>query len=148
MPAVFTRAREKLADHIDHWGYLESRDDYRGALTHSDVIVSTARHEFFGIAVAEAVTAGAVPLVPNRLAYPELLNAVGSADRSPYVHDGTADGIADRLEDRSTKAASDGFPDDLWESAAAATRRFIWKQRAPALDQALIHVIDQQRPAR
>ena len=37
-----------------------------------DVVVSTADHEFFGIAVCEAVWAGAIPIVPNRLSYVEL----------------------------------------------------------------------------
>ena len=34
-----------------------------------DVVVSTANHEFFGIAICEAIWAGAVPVVPDRLSY-------------------------------------------------------------------------------
>ena len=42
-------------------------------LQSSHIAVSTAIHEFFGIGIAEAVSAGAFPVVPERLAYPEIL---------------------------------------------------------------------------
>lgn len=38
-------------------------------------MVSTARHDFFGVAVVEAVYAGARPFLPDRLSYPELVPA-------------------------------------------------------------------------
>jgi len=72
-PEVFDRAREELADRIVHWGHLASREDYVDLLLRSDVIVSTAIHEFFGVAVVEAIAAGCFPLLPDRLSYPELL---------------------------------------------------------------------------
>ncbi|MFQ5766933.1 MAG: glycosyltransferase, partial [Acidobacteriota bacterium] len=38
-----------------------------------DIVVSTARQENFGVAVVEAVACGAWPVLPRRLAYPELI---------------------------------------------------------------------------
>ena len=70
-PPIFDRARERLSGKIISWGFVESRAEYLKLLSRSDLVVSTAIHEFFGIAVAEAVAAGCVPLLPNRLAYPE-----------------------------------------------------------------------------
>ena len=46
---------------------------YLKILSEADIIVSTAIHEFFGISVVEAIAAGAYPLLPKRLAYPEVL---------------------------------------------------------------------------
>ncbi len=70
-PAVFARARQGLARRIMHFGTVSSRKEYAGWLRKSDVVVSTATHEFFGMAVLEAVRAGCRPLLPNRLSYPE-----------------------------------------------------------------------------
>ncbi len=80
-PEVFAAARERLAGRIDDWGYLETRADYVAALQAADVFVSTAIHEFFGLAAVEAIAAGAYPLVPERLAYPEVLELEGHPER-------------------------------------------------------------------
>ncbi len=72
-PKIFSEARIRLADRIEQFGYVESRQEYIALLSSADLIVSTARHEFYGIAVLEAVRAGCRPLLPNRLSYPELL---------------------------------------------------------------------------
>ncbi len=71
-PEIFIQARKKLAAHILHFGYAENREEYAALLHQGDVVVSTARHEFFGISVLEAVRAGCRPLVPDRLSYREL----------------------------------------------------------------------------
>ena len=64
--------RDDLADRIVHEGWLET-DAYRALLTQADVVVSAADHEFFGIALVEAMAAGAVPVLPDRLSFPELV---------------------------------------------------------------------------
>jgi glycosyltransferase involved in cell wall biosynthesis len=73
IPAEFERARLRLEDRIDHWGYVDSRRAYVELLAQADLVISTAEHEFFGISILEAVAAGAFPLLPNRLSYPELI---------------------------------------------------------------------------
>ena len=71
-PPIFDEARERLAHRIVHWGFVDSRQEYLRLLGDCDVVVSTAIHEFFGIAVAEAVAGGCRPLLPNRLAYSDM----------------------------------------------------------------------------
>ncbi|WP_372896809.1 DUF3524 domain-containing protein [Stieleria sp.] len=51
--------------------YAESRDAYEARLGQIDVVVSTAEHEFFGIAICEAIWAGAIPVTPDGLSYVE-----------------------------------------------------------------------------
>ncbi len=71
-PQDFDRARRELGDAVVHVGYL-ARNDYLDLLSRADVVVSAARHEFFGISIVEAVAAGAVPVLPDALSYPELI---------------------------------------------------------------------------
>ena len=71
--AEFLRAREELADHIVQWGKVKTASDYASLLWSSDVVVSTAVHEFFGIAVVEAMYCGCRPVLPRRLSYPEIV---------------------------------------------------------------------------
>ena len=73
LPAGAEEGLEKHSDRIRISGHLESRDAYWDALRSSDIIVSTAIHEFFGISIVEGVAAGCWPIVPNSLSYPEVL---------------------------------------------------------------------------
>jgi len=54
------------------WGYIESASDYQQLLQQCDVVVSTALHDYQGIAILEAVQSGCVPLLPNHIVYPEI----------------------------------------------------------------------------
>ena len=71
-PVIFERAKKKLGKKILQFGYVKSTKEYATWLKQSDIVVSTANHEFFGISVIEAVRAGCRPLLPDRLSYPEL----------------------------------------------------------------------------
>lgn len=71
-PAVFEQLPERFAHRLVHLGYAEDRGAYEDLLRRADLVVSSANHEFFGVSVLEATHFGARPVVPNRLAYPEL----------------------------------------------------------------------------
>lgn len=70
--ALVAEAASVLGGRLVHLGEPENRDDYARLLAGADVAVSTAVNEFFGLAMIEACYAGCTPLVPDRLAYPEL----------------------------------------------------------------------------
>lgn len=93
-PRCFQEARSVLADRILHFGYALGRQEYCDLLKQGTIAVSTARHEFFGIAVLEAVRAGCRPLLPDRLAYPEFFEG-----RYLYPENGLIDGLAALLRE-------------------------------------------------
>ncbi len=72
-PPSFERAFSRYAERVLHYGYAEDFSAYSRLLHRADLVISTARHEFFGLAVMEAVYCGCHPLLPRRLSYPELI---------------------------------------------------------------------------
>lgn len=71
-PQEFQWVQEQLGDRVIHVGHAPA-DQYQQLLLAADVVVSASHHEFFGISVVEAVAAGAVPVLPDRLSYPEIM---------------------------------------------------------------------------
>jgi glycosyltransferase involved in cell wall biosynthesis len=127
VPEAFEQGRGLLGDRIVHFGTADD-EVYPELLARADVVVSTARHDFFGVAVAEAVAAGCLPLLPDRLAYPELVPA-----SRPYLYGDDA-----ALVDDLCWALTHG--DERRAAAEAARRhvaRFAWPEVAAAYDRML-----------
>jgi glycosyltransferase involved in cell wall biosynthesis len=97
---AFTQAAAGLGDRLVHIGEPDSREAYARLLASSDVAVSTAVNEFFGLAMIEAAHAGCYPLVPDRLAYPELY--------PPEMRYGSAEALAARLRGCITERPQPG----------------------------------------
>lgn len=131
-PAEFLEARQRLSDRITHFGFAEDEATYARLLRQSDVVVSTALHEFFGAAVVEACYCGAFPILPRRLSYPELL----PPDLQEACLYDDFDGLLARLRDAIRHLAEVRTP-----SLRAHMARYDWTQMAPRYDAELERVV-------
>jgi hypothetical protein len=68
-----TDLKEKFPSYKFIWTLEQdlTKDEYYKLLAKSKIVVSFALQENFGYGIAEAVYLGCVPIVPNRLVYPE-----------------------------------------------------------------------------
>jgi glycosyltransferase involved in cell wall biosynthesis len=73
VPAALQELRDLLSGigALGQWGFVEHRQDYLELVQRSDVVLSTALHDFQGLSMLEAAALGCSPLAPDRLAYPE-----------------------------------------------------------------------------
>ncbi|HLV35579.1 MAG TPA: DUF3524 domain-containing protein [Spirillospora sp.] len=130
-PAEFEEARARLGERVVVYGYVADYGEYARLLWQADYVVSTAYQDFFGIAVAEAIYCGCVPVLPYRLNYPAL--------------------VPEPLREHCLYSAN-----DLYSRLAAFLRgeihvetaplqqhiaRYDWQRMAPQYDEALIRLV-------
>ena len=136
-PDCFADARRQLASHINRWGYQDSREEYLLGLAETDLFVSTALHEFFGLSVVEAVLCGAYPVLPQRLAYPEVMQLERFPQRSEHFYQGGAPALAQHLRQLLLRFEEQS----LWQSTQADLMDSFQQYRmcvcAPGMDQQL-----------
>lgn len=133
---ALTEITQRHADRIEVNAELD-RASYVDALGRADIMVSTARQEFFGVALTEAMAAGVLPIVPDRLVYPERIPA-SLSERCCYR---TFDEAIERIE----RALAD--PEGRRSAATplmAEAARFDWSVQAPVYDDLLAAVAAQK----
>jgi glycosyltransferase involved in cell wall biosynthesis len=127
-PDAFVKGIAKLGDRVAHSGYAESRADYAGWLWRADILPVTSHHDFFGRSVVEATYCGCFPILPRRLAYPELM----PDELHPLCFYNNFDDLVERL-DNATRSA-----DDLQiKPFRQAASRYDWRIMAPIYDRKL-----------
>jgi glycosyltransferase involved in cell wall biosynthesis len=102
-PPQFVEIDQALTEHGKRtgiprgsFGFVPERNDYLALLQRCDVVLSTALHDFQGLAVQEAVVAGCTPLTPADLVYPEYLQPEFLFSRAPQ-HQATVPHILHKL---------------------------------------------------
>lgn len=133
VPEAFETISAEFSSHIRDWGFLPSRREYIKALHEADCFISTANHEFFGISAAEAIAAGAIPLLPNRLAYPELLGVNSHPDRKRFLYSNSPRSLADMI----VETANEDITLILEKLKTEFRSKYDWKTRAAKMDEAL-----------
>ena len=135
-------------DLIDE-GFLPAVEDYRRALLESDITLSTARHEFFGISTAESLRLGLLPILPDDLAYPELLPR--EARRAPFLYPRedpsheTAVRTATEALREGLAIVREGGEAEVRGRLLAATAQLGWEAVAPRYDALFEEVVGEAR---
>jgi len=70
-PKIFDEFETKFKEEMVFNGYTASYGDYAKWLWEADILPVTSNQDFFGGSVVEAMYCNTLPILPNKLAYPE-----------------------------------------------------------------------------
>ena len=114
-PPALERIRTRLGPRIIADGHLP-RADYDELIGRAGIVISTSIHEFQGLSILEAASAGARPLVPDAMCYPEQYPAMYR-----YAQEDPDDLVAHLTRWLSGKLPAAFHPED-WLAPALAPR--------------------------
>ncbi|MCJ8329729.1 MAG: DUF3524 domain-containing protein [Lentisphaeria bacterium] len=138
-PECFDDAKSIFKNQILNFGYQEAQSDYFDILNSTDIIASTANHEFFGIAIVEAINSGAIPILPHRLSYPEV---VGTDYDCLFYHKKNLEeeSFADTLIKLISLLRDDAIYNEIKSSLIKRTTVYQWTNRCLEMDQLLAKI--------
>jgi len=97
-PEKFDIVAKELKEEFPEWDFIRTKDHWGGdkekyyeLLEKSKIAVSCALQETWGIAMQEAVFAGCLPIMPNRLSYPEMYALT-------FLYDDQPDSLKDKVQ--------------------------------------------------
>jgi glycosyltransferase involved in cell wall biosynthesis len=132
VPPIFKQAKAWFSDRIRHWGYAESLEQYHQLLSEATLRPVTSNQDFFGLSVIEGIAAGCVPLLPNRLAYPE---HIPEELQDQFLYSG---------EDALTTKLAQWLqnPPDASQLQKILVNRYDWSTMAPKYDTILVELAE------
>lgn len=103
------RYPQEEVEFVKSFDVITQKHDYYDLLRSAKVVFSGVRGEMFGIAMIEAVNAGAWPIAPNKFAYPETLGTFRL-----YENLDEAVELAHAYLQKSTIAPATGFTESVY----------------------------------
>ena len=118
-PLAFDSIKTEFSSELVQFGFAKSRHQYLSWLAGGDIILSTALHEFQGLAVQEAVQLGCMPVLPNRLVYPQIFASHYLYDSFPNNHKKESSAAADLIQEFPLRPLKN-------DSALAFVQQLLW----------------------
>lgn len=134
-PELFLEAQKRLRNELIHCGYANS-STYKLLLQQAEITISTARHEFFGISVLEAVSTTTFPILPRRLSYPEIIP-------EPYQTHCLYKNFTDLVKKLHWVLDHRKLAHQQAAGLATAVMRYDWSQQAPLYDVQMLKLSQQ-----
>jgi tRNA G18 (ribose-2'-O)-methylase SpoU/glycosyltransferase involved in cell wall biosynthesis len=130
-----TQIREAFDGRILHMGWCEDRTEYAQWLQQASIVISTANHETFGISIIESIYTGALPLLPNRLSYPEILAPLDDRWKELLLYSSVQEGATKLLALLQVVMDSTMDSNSVHQELQAAIKRtvsqFRWETMGP-----------------
>lgn len=124
-PIEFEQAREKLGDKIVQYGFVNSFDQYARWLYQADILPVTSIQDFFGASVVSAIYCGCYPILPKRLAYPEII----PLEIYPDHFYNNFDDLVAKLTD-----AIKNIESIRQQNLSPVVKKYSWQEMAPVYD--------------
>jgi len=126
----------KLGDKIVHQGYVRNKKKLAQLYWKSNIVVSTAEAEFFGLSVAEAIHCNCWPILPKRLTFPQF---VPKRFHENHLYTNHKDFVA------KLRWAIKNVPCLKNDALQQHVSKYSWDKIAPTWDEAIYRVYDEYR---
>ncbi len=132
-PLDFEQAREKLKEKIIHYSFVEDFAQYAEWLHRADIIPVTSNQDFFGTSVVSAIYCGCYPILPKRLAFPEIFPFDLYPDHFYNNLDELVDKLTNAIVDISTIRS---------QNFSSVVEKYSWRSMAPNYDKIFKNLVD------
>lgn len=132
------RVEEEFKAELLFCGWCDDRSEYARWLRNASIVVSTARHETFGASIVESVyCGGAIPLLPDRLSYPEMFpssSPPNGGDSAYFYSNALGDGVIKLCELLELVANHPQAHKQAVSRARDAVSKYRWDVMGPVYD--------------
>ncbi|MEM7559431.1 MAG: DUF3524 domain-containing protein [Planctomycetota bacterium] len=146
-PASLQHLLDIAESRVLHAGFAESKEECWSWLVKMDFVISTADHEFLGIGICEAIAAGARPVLPDKLAYPEVLELEQNPSRSCFFYEAAlerdADGCSVTARNLVNCLLDQLENQEPHERPALDVTKYFWQDLARRYDEQIEKVLSQ-----